>query len=89
VARSIQRDKQLAEARLAGTGLDVTTVYAVGLTNRAPSDDAVVRDVAAVSQVNGFPRISRADVARAIAVADVATAGQGILVSSAGTVTPA
>ena len=90
VARSIQRDKQLAEARLAGADLDLTTVYAVGLTNSAPSADAVVRDVATVSRVSGFPRISRADVARAMldAVADDATVGKGLLVSSAGTVMP-
>jgi uncharacterized protein YbjT (DUF2867 family) len=89
VARSIQRDKQLAEARLAGADLDVTTVYAVALSDAAPSDTAVVRDVAAVSHVRGFPRVPRANVARAMldAVEDAGTVGRGLIVSSAGTVT--
>ena len=91
VARSIQRDKQVAESRLARADLDVTTVFAVALTDAAPSDTVVVRDVATVSHVSGFPRVSRADVARAMvdAVEDDATVGKGLIVSSAGTVTPA
>jgi putative NADH-flavin reductase len=89
--RSLYRDKEIAESRLATTGLDVTTVYAVFLTNGPPSDSAVVRDVATVSRVRGMPRVSRATVATAMldAAEDPATAGRRLLVSSAGTVRPA
>jgi UDP-3-O-acyl-N-acetylglucosamine deacetylase len=86
--RSVYRDKEIAESRLAGAGLDVTTVYPVMLTNGPLSDTAVVRDVATVSRVSGLPRISRATVAKAMldAVEDVATVGKRLLVSRAGTV---
>jgi uncharacterized protein YbjT (DUF2867 family) len=86
--RSVYRDKEVAESRLADSGLDVTTVYPVVLTNGPLSDTAVVRDVATVSRVSGLPRISRATVARAMldAVEDVTTVGRRLLVSRAGTV---
>ncbi|HLM05831.1 MAG TPA: NAD(P)H-binding protein [Blastococcus sp.] len=87
-ARSVHRDKEIAESRLAGAGLDVTTVYPVMLTNGPPSDTAVVRDVATVSKVSGLPRVSRATVATAMldAAEDAATVGKRLVVSSADTV---
>jgi putative NADH-flavin reductase len=86
--RSLYHDKEIAEAGLAATGLDVTTVYPVALTNGPPSDGAVVRDVGEVTHVDGMPRVSRATVARAMldAVEDRAAIGRRLLVSSAGTV---
>jgi putative NADH-flavin reductase len=86
--RSVYRDKEVAESRLAGAGLDVTTVYPVVLTNGPLSDTSVVRDLTTVSRVSGLPRISRATVATAMldAVEDVTTVGKRLLVSGAGTV---
>ena len=86
--RSLYRDKVLAEQRLAGADLDVTTVYPVMLTNGAARDDDVVRDLTRVRRVRGMPRVSRATVARAMldAVEVPATIGQRLVVSSAGSV---
>jgi uncharacterized protein YbjT (DUF2867 family) len=88
VVRSVYRDKELAEARLATSGLDVTTVYPVVLTNGPLSETAVVRDLTTVCRVSGLPRISRATVAKALldAVEDPTTIGLRLLVSRAGTV---
>ena len=55
VARSIYRDKEAAESRLAGRDLDVTTVYPTALTNGPAGNTVVVRDVTAVSHVRGMP----------------------------------
>jgi len=87
-ARSVYRDKEIAESRLTTTGLDVTTVHPVVLTNRPLSDTTVVRDLGTVSRVSGLPNVPRAGVARAMldAVEDAATIGRRLLVSRAGTV---
>lgn len=89
VARSLYRDKQRAESRLAKADLDVTTVYPTALTNDPPGDAAVVREVTTVSRVSGMPKISRAAVATAMldAVEDPATIGRRLLVTHAGAVT--
>ena len=86
--RALYRDKQVAESRLAGAGLDVTTVYPTALTNDPPGEAADVRDVAAVSRVGGMPKISRAAVATAMldAVDDPATIGHRLLVTRVGAV---
>jgi uncharacterized protein YbjT (DUF2867 family) len=86
--RSVYRDKEVAEARLASAGLEVTTVYPVVLKGGPPDERAVVRDLAAVSKVGGLPRISRATVAVAMldAVEDPDTIGRHLLVSPEGTV---
>jgi uncharacterized protein YbjT (DUF2867 family) len=87
-ARSVYRDKEIAERALATVGLDVTTVYPVVLRNGPPDDTAVVRDLAAVAHVSGLPRVSRATVARAMldAAEDPAAVDGRLVVSSAGTV---
>jgi len=87
-ARSVYRDKEVAESRLATSGVDVTTVYPVVLTNGPPDDTAVVRNAATVERVSGLPRVSRATVATAMldAVEDPGSVGKRLLVSSAGTV---
>lgn len=86
--RSLYHDKQLAEAGLAATGLDVTTLYPVTLTNGPLSGTAVVRDVAEVSHVDGMPKVSRATVAAAMldAVEKPDAAGTRLLVSAEGSV---
>jgi putative NADH-flavin reductase len=86
--RSLFHDKEIAEAALAATGLDVTTVYPVSLTNGPPSGTAVVRDVTTVSHVDGMPKVSRADVAAAMldAVEKPDAVGKRLLVSAEGTV---
>ncbi|WP_167760580.1 NAD(P)-binding oxidoreductase [Blastococcus sp. CT_GayMR16] len=86
--RSLYRDKQLAESRLATADVDVTTVYPLSLTNDPLSDTAVVRDVATVTRVSGLPKVPRANVAKAMldAVEDPGTIGRRLIVSSAGTV---
>jgi hypothetical protein len=85
--RSVYRDKEVAEARLAASGVDVTTVYPVVLTNGPPDDTAVVRDAATVQRISGLPKVSRATVAKAMldAVEDAGSVGRRLLVSSAGT----
>ena len=86
--RSLYHDKQIAEAALAATGLDVTTLYPVTLTNGPLSGTAVVRDVAEVSHVDGMPKVSRATVAAAMldAVEKPDAAGTRLLVSAEGSV---
>jgi putative NADH-flavin reductase len=86
--RSLYHDKEIAEAALAATGLDVTTVYPVSLTNGPRSGAVVVRDVTTVSHVDGMPKVSRADVATAMLdAAEKADAGSTrLLVSAPGTV---
>ena len=86
--RSLYHDKQLAEAGLAATGLDVTTLYPVTLTNGPLSGTAVVRDVAEVSHVEGMPKVSRATVAAAMldAVEKPDAACTRLLVSAEGSV---
>jgi putative NADH-flavin reductase len=86
--RSLYHDKEIAEAALGATGLDVTTVYPVALINGPTRGGAVVRDVATVSHVDGMPRVSRADVATAMldAVERSDDVGRGLLVSAEGTV---
>lgn len=86
--RSLYRDKQTAEARLAHAGLDVTTVYPTALTDDPRGEAADVRDVTTVSRVSGMPKISRTAVATAMldAVEDPATAGRRLLVTRPGTV---
>lgn len=86
--RSLYRDKEVAEARLADADLDVTTVYPTALTNDPPGEAADVRDVTTVSRVHGMPKISRAAVATAMldAVEDPATVGRRLLVTRPGAV---
>ena len=85
--RSLYRDKEIAEAALAATGLDVITVYPVALTNGPPSDVAVVRDVSTVSHVDGMPRVSRATVATVMLDAvEKGAEARRLLVSAGGTV---
>jgi uncharacterized protein YbjT (DUF2867 family) len=85
--RSLYRDKKLAEAQLAATGLNVTTVYPTALSNSPATDSVDVRDIGTVTHVNGMPTISRAAVARAMldAVEDPASIGARLLVTRAGT----
>ena len=86
--RSLYRDKQIAESRLAEAGLDVTTVYPTALTNEPPGESADVRDVTSVSRVGGMPKISRAAVATAMldAAEDPGTIGHRLLVTRVGAV---
>jgi len=86
--RALYRDKQIAEERLAGTDLDVTTVYSTALTNDPPGDAPDVRDLTTVTRVSGMPKISRAAVATAMldAVEDPATIGRRLLVTRPGAV---
>jgi putative NADH-flavin reductase len=86
--RSVYRDKEVAESRLATSGVDVTTVYPVVLTNRPRDDTAVARDAATVSRVSGLPKVSRATVAGAMldAVEDAGALGKRLIVTGAGTV---
>jgi uncharacterized protein YbjT (DUF2867 family) len=85
--RSLYRDKQVAEARLAKADLDVTTVYPTALSNDPPGA-ADVRDVTTITRVSGMPKISRAAVATAMldAVEDPATVGRRLLVAKPGAV---
>jgi hypothetical protein len=86
--RSVYRDKEVAESRLATSGLDVTTVYPVVLTNGPSNDSDVVRDAATVARISGLPKVSRATVAKAMldAVEDAGSAGRRLIVTRAGTV---
>jgi uncharacterized protein YbjT (DUF2867 family) len=85
---AIYRDKELSEALLPGSGLKWTGVYPVGLTNGPLTDAAEVRPMALVRKVSGLPRVSRANVARAMldAARNDQTIGQKLLVSSKGSV---
>ena len=85
---AIYRDKELSEALLPGSGLKWTGVYPVGLTNGPLTDAAEVRSMALVRKVSGLPRVSRANVARAMldAARNDQTIGQKLLVSSKGSV---
>jgi uncharacterized protein YbjT (DUF2867 family) len=85
---AIYRDKELSEALLPGSGLKWTGVYPVGLTNGPLSDAVEVRPMALVRKVSGLPRVSRANVARAMldAARNDQTIGQKLLVSSKGSV---
>jgi uncharacterized protein YbjT (DUF2867 family) len=85
-ARSLYRDKAIAESTLAAAGLDVTTVHPGALTDGPPSPAPVVADLAAVARVAGMPRVSRATVATAMldAAEDRATIGKRLLVSGEG-----
>ena len=87
-ARSIYKDKKIAEERLGSVDLDVTTVYPVALTNGPAEDDVVVREATAVDRFSGMPKVSRATVARAMldAVEDPGSVGRRLVVSSAGSV---
>jgi uncharacterized protein YbjT (DUF2867 family) len=86
--RSLYRDKVAAEARLAETGLEVTTVYPMMLTNGPAKDDDVVCEARTVTRVSGMPKVSRATVARAMldAAEDPATIGGRLVVTSGGSV---
>jgi hypothetical protein len=88
VARSLYRDKAIAEERLATTDLDVTTIHPVKLGSGPARDDAVVRDAAAVTAIRGMPQVSRATVATVMldAADDPGTVGRRLVVSSAGSV---
>jgi putative NADH-flavin reductase len=81
--RATYRDKQEAEERLAGTGLDVTTVYPTMLTNGAPAEPPAVRDTTTVTSVKGMPKVPRAAVAMAMldAAEDASTVGKRLLVT--------
>jgi putative NADH-flavin reductase len=85
---AIYRDKELSEALLPGSGLKWTGVYPVGLTNGPLTDAVEVRPMALVRKVSGLPRVSRANVARAMldAARNDQTIGQKLLVSSKGSV---
>jgi putative NADH-flavin reductase len=87
--RSLYRDKQVAESRLAGRDLDLTTVYPTALANGPVDGSEVVRDVTTVSHVRGMPKVSRAAVATAMldAAEDPATIGRRLLVTRADAVT--
>jgi uncharacterized protein YbjT (DUF2867 family) len=86
--RATYRDKEVAEGRLAGTGLAVTTLYPTMLTNEPSSVALDVRDAATATRVRGMPRIPRAAVATALldAVEDPSTAGRRLLVTRPGKV---
>lgn len=81
---AIYRDKELSEALLPGSGLKWTGIYPVGLTNGPLIDAVEVRPMAQVRKVSGLPRVSRANVARAMldAARNGQTIGQKLLVSS-------
>lgn len=82
--RSAYGDKEIAEATLADTGLEVSTVYPVILTDGPPDEGVAVRDLASVSRVRGLPKIPRANVANAMldAVETSAIAGTRLLVTT-------
>ena len=86
--RSVYRDKEEAEAQLATTGLDVTTVYPTMLVNKPSDGSPVVRDVAAVVHVSGMPKVPRAAVATAMldAAEDPSAIGKRLIVTLAGKV---
>lgn len=85
---AIYRDKELSEALLPGSGLKWTGVYPVGLTVGPLVNAVDIRSMALVHKVSGLPRVSRANVARAMldAARDDQTIGQKLLVSSKGSV---
>ena len=84
---AIYRDKERSEALLPGSGLKWTRVYPVILTNGPPADAVEVRPMTEVRKVAGLPKVSRADVARAMLdAARDRTIGQTLLVSSRGSV---
>jgi hypothetical protein len=85
---TVCQDKELSEALLPGSGLQWTCIYPVGLTNGPPADAVEVRPMARVKKVSGLPRVSRANVARAMldAARDDRTIGERPLVSSNGSV---
>ena len=86
--RALYRDKREAEERLAGTGLDVTTVYPTMLTNGTSVEAPEVRDATTVGHVSGMPKVPRAAVATAMldAAEDPATVGRRLIVTRPGKV---
>jgi uncharacterized protein YbjT (DUF2867 family) len=88
VVGAIYQDKERSEALLPGSGLKWTSVYPVILTDGPLADAVEVRLMTQVRKVGGLPKVSRANVARAMldAARDDRTIGQKLLVSSKGSV---
>lgn len=85
---SVFEDKARSEALLPGSGLKWTSVHPVILTDGPAVDDAEVRPMTRVIKVTGLPKVSRANVARAMldATHDDRTIGQKLLVTCKGSV---
>ncbi|HEX7760093.1 MAG TPA: NAD(P)-binding oxidoreductase [Caulobacteraceae bacterium] len=85
---SVYQDKERSEAALPQSGLDLTRIYPVVLTDDSLSESVEVRPMPMVTKVKGLPKVSRANVAKAIldAAEDRRTIGQKLLVTSRGSV---
>ena len=90
VVGSVYQDKELSEKNLIHADLDWTGIYPVILNDEALSSAIEVRPLSQVSKVSGLPKVSRANVAKAMldAVENPTTIGQRLLVSPQGTVSP-
>lgn len=88
IVSSVYNDKAASEVALARTDVKWTGIYPVILTNGPLSEAVDVRPMSSVHKVSGLPKVSRADVARAMldAAENESTIGQRLLVTAAGTV---
>ena len=88
VVGAVYRDKEHSETALLRSGLDWTGIYPV-ILNDAPLSQAVeVRSLSEVNKVSGLPKVSRANVAKAMldAAENPSTIGQRLLVTQQGTI---
>lgn len=87
IVSSVYNDKATSEVALATANLKWTGIYPVILTNGPPSQAVDVRHMSSVQKVSGLPKVSRADVARAMldAAENEKTIGQRLLVTASGT----
>lgn len=88
VTSSVFADKEQSEKLLTGSGLKWTGVYPVILTNGPLASSMDVKPLDKVTKVSGLPKVSRANVARAMldAVENDGTIAQRLVVSASGTV---
>jgi len=66
IVRAVYADKLASEKALAATDLDWTVVYPAVLTNSPTSKPARAVPLQDIASIPGFPKVSRADVARTI-----------------------
>ncbi|WFU05776.1 NAD(P)H-binding protein (plasmid) [Rhizobium sp. CB3171] len=88
IVSSVYNDKATSEVALATANLKWSGIYPVILTNGPLSQAVDVRPMSSVQKVSGLPKVSRADVARAMldAAENEKTTGQRLLVTASGTV---
>lgn len=81
---SVYKDKEKSEAVLRQTPLKVTGIYPVILTNDPLTEATEAPNLLTVEKVVGFPKVSRANVAKVMldAAEDNQTIGQSILVTT-------